>query len=116
MSARAVSAMSAVMDDDDAAVEGGADSLGGDDVRRHVRVRVFRAVEAAVERVYDDRDGAQPAPDDPKLIANSIDERRVIGNQAERRFHEIETWRAVALGDLVAAKSFDAPLEAAHAL
>jgi len=46
----------AMMNDDDGAAEGLADGVGGCDVRRHVLVLGFRALQAAVEGV-EDHDG-----------------------------------------------------------
>ena len=56
MTARALAVVTAVVDDDDEAVEGVADRIGGLDVGGHVFVGAFRTLERAVERVdADDR-------------------------------------------------------------
>jgi hypothetical protein len=52
-----VSIVSTMVNDNDRAAEGFADGVGGADIGAHVFVSIFRAEEAAIERVQNDGSG-----------------------------------------------------------
>src|SRR5262249_13481510 len=84
----------AVVDDDDRALERGADCVSGVDVGGHVLVAALGASDAAVEGVEHDRDGPVVA----ELAADRGDESTMVADQVEGYRFEIERHLADVVG------------------